>query len=264
MMLPGPRDDTAPSLSWLGHATVDVIWAGTRIVTDPVLRHRVAHLRRHRGVAELEPGPVDLVVVSHLHHDHLDLPSLRRLPAGTTIAVPAGSGRWMEKNLASRRLDVIEMPIEHQVRVGNLRITAVDATHQRGRFARRVRGGPYGVLIERDDRVVYFPGDTDLHPFMADFPVCDVALLPIWGWGSTLGAGHLDPDRAAQAAQLVRARHVLPIHWGTFAPVGVLRRAPHWLDRPRTEFAQALERHAPDSAMVDMLPGPTPWRPTGW
>ena len=67
---------------------------------------------------------------------------------------------------------------------------------------------------------VYFPGDTDLFPEMGSLAPVDAALLPIWGWGPTLGPGHLDPDGAVRATQLIEPRLVIPIHWGTYAPAG--------------------------------------------
>ena len=77
---------------WHGHASVDVRIGDARFITDPVLRARLAHLRRYAPAAPLEPGPIDAVLLSHLHHDHLDLPTIRRLPKATPLVVPRGSG----------------------------------------------------------------------------------------------------------------------------------------------------------------------------
>ena len=192
---------SAIEATWLGHSTVDIRLGGTRLVTDPILRDRVGHLRRHDGTSSLDAAdsdraPIDAVLISHLHHDHLDLPSLRRLPAGTTVVVPRGGGRVVAGHAPG---EVVEMSVEEQLEVGDVRITAVPADHRPGRFLSRAKAEPLGFVAEHDDGVVYFPGDTDLHPAMADLPPPDVALLPIWGWGPTLGSGHLDPERAARA-----------------------------------------------------------------
>jgi L-ascorbate metabolism protein UlaG (beta-lactamase superfamily) len=222
---------------WLGHASVDVRIGDTRFVTDPVLRSRLAHLRRYVPVAPLDAGPIDAVLLSHLHHDHLDLPTIRRLPRSTPLVVPRGSGVAVAR-LTSR--EAIELAPGADIVIGGTRITAVPATHSSGRVLRRVKGEPIGYLLERDGRIVYFAGDTDLHPVMADLPAPDAALLPIWGWGPKLGPGHLDPVRAAEATGIVRARLVVPIHWGTFAPVRLGTGAPGWLRRPADQFIGAL------------------------
>jgi L-ascorbate metabolism protein UlaG (beta-lactamase superfamily) len=254
-------DPAGLSINWLGHATVDLVWGRTRIVTDPVLRRRVGHLVRRRGTSDLAAGKVDLVVISHLHHDHLDVPSLRQLGPDLALAVPWGSGSWIARQFPARGVpDIVEMAPGNEITVGDVAVTAVPAEHQRGRFARRVRGEPYGVMIHRGAPMVYFPGDTDLHPVMADLPSSEVALLPIWGWGPTLGPGHLDPARAAVAARTLRARRVLPIHWGTFSPVGMGQRRRSWLEAPRERFAQALSREAPDTEWLDIGPGEGSWR----
>ena len=90
-------------------------------------------------------------------------------------------------------------------------------------------------------RRVYFPGDTDPFDGMADFGDIDVAFLPIWGWGSTLGEGHLNPQRAAAATSLVKPELLVPIHWGTYASEDGQRRLPRWFDTPPTELRTELD-----------------------
>ena len=80
-------------MRWLGHATVVVDLDGRRLVTDPVLRRRIAHLRRDEAIGP--PGAVDAILLSHLHYDHLDLPSLARIGIGTPIVVPRGGRRTL-------------------------------------------------------------------------------------------------------------------------------------------------------------------------
>ena len=244
-------------ITWLGHATVDVRLGGARLVTDPILRDRVAHLRRHDGTSQLDSDPdatpIDAVLISHLHHDHLDLASLRQLPAGTALVVPRGGAKVVGRHAPG---EVVEMSVDDELTVGDVRVTAVPADHHRGRVLSRAKATPLGFVMEHADGVVYFPGDTDLHPAMSDLPAPDVALLPIWGWGPTIGSGHLDPERAAEAAATLRARAVLPVHWGTFAPIRPRPGRPGWLDRPAGTFTDAMARHAPDSHLALVRPGP--------
>lgn len=238
---------------WMGHASVDVRIGPTRFVTDPVLRDRLAHLRRHRGTAVLAEGAPDAALLSHLHHDHLDVPSLRRLPRSTLLVVPKGAARLV----ARTGHEVVEVDVGDVVDINGTRVTAVPADHQGNRFLTRRTAPPLGYVLERDGQVVYFAGDTDLHPVMHDLPRPDVALLPIAGWGPTLGPGHLDADRAAEAAAILEARTVLPIHWGTFAPRTGRRREPDWLDRPADRVVTAMAREAPASKLHLVRPGDT-------
>jgi L-ascorbate metabolism protein UlaG (beta-lactamase superfamily) len=97
-----------------------------------------------------------------------------------------------------------------------------------------------GYVLTSSRRSVYFAGDTDLFDGMGDLPPVDVALLPIGGWGPTLGPGHLDPAQAARATDLIRPELVVPIHWGTYSRITPRRRPPTWLDRPAEQFAAAL------------------------
>ncbi|HEY5815141.1 MAG TPA: MBL fold metallo-hydrolase, partial [Solirubrobacterales bacterium] len=99
-------------------------------------------------------------------------------------------------------------------------------------------------------------GDTDLFEGMADLgPGLDLALLPIWGWGPTLGAGHLDPERAARAAALLAPRIAVPIHWGTLYPLGLARLRPDPLRMPPREFAARMRDLAPQVEARVLAPG---------
>jgi L-ascorbate metabolism protein UlaG (beta-lactamase superfamily) len=268
---------TRLEVAWLGHATVDIRIGGARFVTDPLLRDRVGHLRRHAGTSSLPDGmPVTAVLVSHLHHDHLDLPSLRRLPVGTPLVVPRGAARLVRGTAPG---SVVEASPGDELDFAGIRVTAVPADHQSNRTLSRVRAAPLGYILEGGGRTVYFPGDTDLHPVMRDLPSPDVALLPIWGWGPSIGPGHLDPARAVEAAAWLRARAVLPVHWGTLAPIHTTairdganaavrrtrlartdRAAPAWLSRPGSVFQAAVAERAPELELRLVAPGPTAHR----
>ena len=83
----------------------------------------------------------------------------------------------------------------------------------------------------------------------------DLALLPIWGWGPTIGIGHLDPERAVEATSIIRPGLVVPVHWGTFAPETGRRRAPAWLDTPAAQFEAAVAAHDDDLHALVLPPG---------
>jgi L-ascorbate metabolism protein UlaG (beta-lactamase superfamily) len=103
---------------------------------------------------------------------------------------------------------------------------------------------------------VYFAGDTDLFDEMAQMRGrVDVALLPIAGWGPSVGPGHLDPERAAEAARRIAPTLAIPIHWGTLALPWPAARGPADPERPAREFAERIKLVAPDVAMRVLAPG---------
>ena len=116
-------DTAADRIVFLGHATVLIELDGMRLLLDPLLRGRVLHLRRQVPPVDesMCAGP-DAVLISHLHHDHLDLPSLRRLGSDMRLIVPSGAGVW----LASKGFaNVSEMDVGDVMKVGELEITAI-------------------------------------------------------------------------------------------------------------------------------------------
>lgn len=242
-------------ITWWGHATTVVRDSGVRLLTDPLLVRRLAHLRRRRGA--LPPATVadaDAVLVSHLHADHLHLPSLARLATGTPLVVPRGAVAAVAglRRLA-RRLEVTEVRAGEAVRVGALRVRAVPAAHD----GRRLPYGPrrsaaLGYVVEGELRT-YFAGDTGLFAGMADEvgPV-DAALLPVGGWGPFLGPGHLNARRAAEALRRLGARCGVPVHYGTYWPIGMDAVRPHEFHAPGDEFLRHAAKLAP-RARVSVL-----------
>jgi L-ascorbate metabolism protein UlaG (beta-lactamase superfamily) len=113
-----------------------------------------------------------------------------------------------------------------------------------------------GLLIH-GSKTVYFAGDTDLFPEMADLASehVDVALLPVAGWGPRLGAGHLDSRRAAEALRLIRPQIAVPIHWGYLRPVVLGSREPRYLTEPGHRFAELAATIAPDVTVRVLGPG---------
>ncbi len=243
---------SADRIVFLGHASVLIELDGVRLLTDPLLRGRVAHLRRR--VAPVDPGSfadVDAVLISHLHHDHLDLPSLRALGTTTPVLAPRGAGEW----LRARGFDAVrELSPGASVGVGALSAQAVEARHHGWRTA-----GPRADSIgwvARGRRSVYFAGDTELFDAMEDLAGgLDVALLPVAGWGSTLGPGHMDPLDAARAAAMIRPRVVIPIHWGTLSPIGSRLQHGARREQPVRQFAEHVAQLAPDVEVRVLQPG---------
>jgi L-ascorbate metabolism protein UlaG (beta-lactamase superfamily) len=224
------------------------------VLTDPMLRGWLGPLRRQGQAPPSElPRVVDLVLISHLHRDHLDLPSLRRFPSSTPLVVPRGAGGVVAR---ARGDEILEISRGETISGGQIEVTAVPALHD----GRRDRWGgqriePLGYVISGGRRKVYFAGDTDLFDGMADLGPLDLALLPIWGWGPSVGTGHLDPARAAQALAMLRPRVAVPIHWGTFYPAGLRRLRPAPLSQPPLEFRRLAAELVPEVRVEVLQPG---------
>ena len=223
------------------------------MLTDPLLRRRVGHLRR---AVPLDPRVTEglaAILVSHGHHDHLDVPSLERLDRSVPVVVPRGLGRLLAKHFES----VVEVVEGDELSFGSLRLRVTPAEHDSRRHPGRLRAAAVGYALLGSNSV-YFTGDTGLFDRMAGLvPELDVALLPIWGWGATLGRGqHLDPVTAAQALRLLQPRIVVPIHWGTYHPLYLgLRKAPGFLSEPAVAFAREAAAAAPEVDVRMLEPG---------
>ena len=231
---------TDARLTWLGHSTVLVELDGTRVLTDPVLRRRVGHLQRDSPVVGAALGRLDLVLVSHVHYDHLDLRSLEAVDAAR-VAVPAGAAKLLRR----RRIcgEVVEVAEGDELDVGEVRVRATHAVHAAARRPLSPELPSLGFVLE-GSRHVYFAGDTDLFDGMASLaPQLDVALLPVAGWGPKLPPGHMDPAAAAEAARRLRPRIAVPVHWGTYRPI--YRRTAYDPDAAAT-FAARVREVAPE------------------
>ena len=245
-------------LTYFGHATVLLELDGVRVLTDPVLRRHIGPLvrrspRPHAG----QLTDLDAILISHLHLDHFDPPSLRLLDRATPVLGPAGSARSLTR-LGFH--DVRELSPGEEVVVGSLRVTATIAVHERGRHPLNRATDCVGFVVA-GGLSVYFPGDTALFPEMKDlWPDLDVALLPVAGWGLTLPEGdHMGPAQAAQALRLLRPRLAVPIHWGTFVLPGasLSRRGRDAIEAAPGIFRRHAAQLAPDVAVALPRPGET-------
>jgi L-ascorbate metabolism protein UlaG (beta-lactamase superfamily) len=259
-MVDHSRDRAGLAVTWAGHSTVLIELDGTRLLTDPVLHHRVGPLRRVAREVEREHfDRVDAVLLSHLHADHSHLHSLRTVGSATRILAPRGSGRWLARHGFR---EVQELAAGEETTVGAVRVHATEAAHNSYRWhlgERRlwpigVSADPIGYVM-RGSASCYFAGDTDLFDNLAGLSgSIDLALLPVSGWGAKVGSGHLDPERAATAAALIGPRVVVPIHWGTLA-LALPRRRPPDSERHARQFATLVAARAPGVSVRVLLPG---------
>lgn len=268
-------------LTYVGHATTLIEIDGVRILTDPILRGRVGHLRRAAFLSEpILLDDVDLVLISHLHWDHFDPPSIRRLANAPKLIGPKGTAKTLNRRPLRRMLanEVEEVCTDDTLKIGSLEIRVTHAEHKGSRYPIGPETDSLGFVISsrnNGSHSVYFAGDTDLFDEMAQLPQhlphgLDVALLPVWGWGPTLGKGHMNPLRAAQSLRMLQPRLAIPIHWGTLHPIGMgsmgmssgganwingSRARERFLTHPPHAFVHHADHIAPDVEVRVLPPG---------
>ena len=242
--MPQPTTPAQGRLVYVGHATVLIELDGVRLLTDPVLRGRLVHLRR-RVPAPTEPlADLSAVLISHVHYDHLDLPSLRTLGRAVPVVVPRGARRAIRGFS-----DIRELRVGEELQLGEVTVRAVPAEHKSARLP--LFPSPAVGFVISGSRTVYFAGDTDLFPGMASLAEdLDVALVPVAGWGPKVGPGHLDPARAAHAVQLLQPRIAVPIHWGTLTTLRAQASG-----EPPLEFERLAAERAPQVDVRVLQPG---------
>lgn len=240
------------SVTYIGHSTIFIEMDGVRLLTDPILRTRIGPLRRQVPLPPEDLRRVDAVLISHLHGDHLDLPSLKKLGYETHLIVPRGAGGYLT---ARGFRHITEIVRGEKVKMGGLNVVATRADHEGRRLPWTPVVEPLGFLFEGSYEI-YFAGDTDLFSEMTSIGTkLDLALLPVWGWGPNLGTGHMDPLRAAQALVHLRPEVAIPVHWGTYGPAILDLLNPGFLSQPPREFAREAALVAPDVSVHILQPG---------
>ena len=233
--------------------------SGTTLLTDPLLGDRLLHLRRMAGPTPQLPGAPDAVLLSHLHADHFHLPSLRAVPGTPLLIVPRGAARFVAQAMGLAWADrCVELAPGEETTVGAVKVRAVPAAHPGGRGPwSRSQAVALGFVVEGVSRT-WYAGDTGLFDEMSELAPLDLALIPVGGWGPTLGShGHLDAVEGAEALQRVKASWAVPVHYGTFWPIGLGRVRPHMFRDPGDEFARRAARTAPDTQVRVLSQGET-------
>lgn len=267
------RASTGFRTTWLGHSTVLLELDGRRVLTDPVFGERASPLafagprRFHPVPAELGTlPPLDVVVLSHNHYDHLCKTTMSALAkTGVPIVTALGVGADLERfGVAPERIH--ELDWDESVELSGLRLTATAAQHFSGRGAAdRNRTLWASFVIESDCRKVFFSGDTGLSDQFAqigaDHGPFDLVMLEIGAFHPSWGGIHLGPENALKVFRMLGGGTLLPVHWGTF------NLALHAWDEPaetllRAAAAAQLRVLTPQlGAPVEPehLEGPSPW-----
>jgi N-acyl-phosphatidylethanolamine-hydrolysing phospholipase D len=223
--------------TWIGHSTVLLQLGGLNVITDPVFSQRASPVQWIGPRRVMDPAlpidalpPLDVILISHNHYDHLDRPAVKRIAAahpGTTWIVPLGLGAYIRRWGAR---DIVELDWWQQTVVKGLHVTATPARHfSARRLSDRYRSLWCGFTIEREGRRAYFAGDTAYHPEFGEIGAAggafDLVMLPIGAYAPRwfMRVVHVDPEEAVQIYQDLVAPHagtplplMLALHWGTF------------------------------------------------
>src|SRR5262245_25505109 len=256
---------TAPAVTWVGHSTLLVQLDGVNFLTDPTWANRSGPFGGLVGVARFTPPPlriedlppIDFVVSSPDHYDHLDEPTVRKLAEifNPRFVVPLGLGSW----LADRKItNVVELDWGESTVVKGLTIVCTPAQHLSGRTLLDQGHRLWSSWAVLGSKRFYFAGDTGYYRHFKDigdaFGPFDLAALPIGSYTprELLAPVHISPEEALQAWLDLRASHFVGIHWGTF---GLAREA---YDEPPKRIAAEIDRRGLDRRAIWILePGET-------
>ncbi len=216
--------DGVPRLTWIGHASFLGSLGGAHFLVDPVFSHRLTVVvPRHvpPGLQVEDLPPIDAVMVTHSHPDHMDAPSLRALPRRTPVFVPRGLGRWFRRRGFRA---VTELGWWESGSTDRLRITLTPARHWSRRGLWDTNSSLWGgFVVEADGAAVYHAGDTawfeeGFSQVRRRFPDLLAAMLPIGAYRPAwfMEYNHMNPEQAGRAFLALGARHLVPMHWGSF------------------------------------------------
>ncbi|RJP23892.1 MAG: MBL fold metallo-hydrolase [Candidatus Abyssobacteria bacterium SURF_5] len=246
-----PQSKRGARITFLGHSSALISIADKNIITDPNLSRRISLFIRRRSALPFTAAAlprIDLALVSHGHYDHLDVPTLKKLGKDVPVVAPPGLERVLKR--ASRQ--VITLAPWEQIKLQQVNITAVPAKHFGGRPPLYFCTGYQGYIIE-GSAVIYFAGDTGLFDGISDIAnrwKIDAALLPVGAYEPPpFRENHMAPEDAVEAAHILRARALIPIHWGAFK----LSLEPFTEPIPR--LLQAAERAGMKETIRVLEPG---------
>jgi L-ascorbate metabolism protein UlaG (beta-lactamase superfamily) len=222
---PGQWPSAGITLTWVGHSTFLINLEGTRILTDPVFSDKVGvsllglatiGLRRFvpPALSFEELPPLDLVLVSHAHMDHYDLPSLRKLSPHVPIIMARDTREFVD----GRGLQIQELDWGESAEVAGVRVEALPVRHWGRRFPWDRDRGYNGLLLTKHKRSILFGGDTahtDRLVHALGGRRLDVAMLPIGGYDPYIYS-HASPEQAWDLFHAMEARYLVPTHWRTF------------------------------------------------
>jgi L-ascorbate metabolism protein UlaG (beta-lactamase superfamily) len=256
---PATWSDNRITVCWLGHTSVLINFYGVRILTDPALYDRIGlswglgtiGIKRYvaPALSPKELPPIDVVLLSHAHMDHMDLPTLRRLPPGT-FAVTAKDTADVLSGTRLKQTTELSWGQSTTFRngKGELQIEAVEVKHWGERWPSKLVRGYNGYVLRREGKSLLFAGDTARTPLLKALrsrgPFL-AAIMPIgayrpWIWN------HCSPEEAVEMANAARAQYLVPVHHQTF------RLSDEPMTEPIERFKAALE-HEPERVALQRV-----------
>jgi L-ascorbate metabolism protein UlaG (beta-lactamase superfamily) len=261
-------------ITWLGHSTTLIEQDGVRILTDPLWSERISPLdwlgpRRWYPplIALADLPPIDAVVISHDHYDHLDYPTIVAMKEWKTrFVVPLGVGAHLAYwGIPEER--IIELDWWERTRIGALELVCTPARHASGRTLLDKDATLWaGYALITSNHRVYYSGDTGLFPAMkqigARLGPFDLAMIEAGQYNSSWPDWHIGPEGAVKADSMVEARVLLPVHWA------LLTLAYHGWTEPVERVLAAAAKSGAEVATprpgAGLQPGERPLPPRWW
>ena len=230
-------------VTWLGHAGFFAQLGGVNVIIDPnwALWHGPVKRLRHPSLWASDLPPIDLVLITHAHFDHLHLPSLRRIARGQPIILPRGVGSVVKRCGFGQ---IVELDTWQRAQFRDLHITLTPARHWGARMIHDTHRGFGGYLIQGGERTLFHCGDSSMFDGFRDIgqrAEIDLALMPIGAYLAPSGRPvHMNPEEALDAFEMMGARHMVPMHHDTF-PLGgePIHEPAEWL--ARSAFNRGLD-----------------------
>ncbi|HLB52537.1 MAG TPA: MBL fold metallo-hydrolase [Chlamydiales bacterium] len=259
-------DPSSPSAIWIGHATFLIEIDGFHILTDPVWDEHCSPIpiralkRKHEAPIALgDLPPIDCVLLSHNHYDHLDAKTVAHLHSfhpNLEWIVPIGLKRWFHRR-GIEQVTEVNWWQAHEI-LGQAKITAVPSQHFSGRSLWDKNKSLWnGYVLERNGKRLYFTGDTgyntiDFKAIGSHFPHMDLSLIPIGTYlpRAFMSPVHCSPWDAVEIHKDVKSRFSLGMHWKTF------RLSEEPLDSPPYDlFCAMQEKNVPFETFLPIEPG---------
>jgi len=227
--MPATWKDEEVTFTWVGHSTILINLFGTKILTDPVLGEKLGlriagiHFGPKRytppALSSAEIGDVDIILISHAHMDHVDLPSLRELARPSIHVITAKNTSRLIARMPFGSYEEIA-PHETVRTASGVKITAIPVRHWGNRFPWNKDYGYNGYIIEKNGVRILYPGDTAYTSFEElprAFGSIDIAFMPIGAYKpDAYQAAHCTPEQAWEMFKQSGAKWLVPIHWNTF------------------------------------------------
>jgi L-ascorbate metabolism protein UlaG (beta-lactamase superfamily) len=252
------RKDGVARVTWIGHASFLATLDSSSFLVDPVFSKRIAGVVPRHGQAGLDAAdlpPLSALLVTHNHYDHLDEPSVRSLPRALPVYCAAGLGSWFTRRGFT---NVTDMRWWDEASAGPLSIAFVPARHWSRRSlwdTNRTAWG--GFVIRGGGATLYHAGDTGwfsgFRQLAERYPAIDLALLPVGAYAPAwfMEPQHMNPEQAVDALQELRARAMVPMHWGAF------QLTDERLQEPIERLRCAWERARPQAELHVLSVGET-------